>query len=215
MGCRGSDFDARIVSCSRLIERGRRETKSNQITAYMNRGAAYRAKGDFDRALADLDKALRLDPKSVHALTERASIYFAKGEFDRAISDYDAAISGQSQSPAAFYGRGEAYRAKNDFDRAIADYDKALQLDKDSRSLMPVGPELIAAREISTGRSPISTKPLKLDPKFGVNAYRSRRRLSGRGRFRSGHRRLRRGDPDRSQRCERLPQPGQRLSRQT
>lgn len=35
MGCRGADLDARIVSCSRLIERGRRETKSNQITAYI------------------------------------------------------------------------------------------------------------------------------------------------------------------------------------
>ena len=127
MGCRGSDLDARIVSCSRLIERGRRETKSNQITAYMNRGAAYRAKGDFDRALADLDKALRLDPNSVRALTERASIYHAKGEFDRAIADYDAAISGQSQSPAAFNVRGEDYRAKNDFDRAIADYDEAIR----------------------------------------------------------------------------------------
>ncbi len=127
MGCRGADLDARIVSCSRLIERGRRETKSNQITAYMNRGAAYRAKGDFDRALADLDKALNLYPKSARALMERASIYHAKGEFDRAIADYDAAISGQSQSPAAFYGRGEAYRAKNDFDRAIADYDEAIR----------------------------------------------------------------------------------------
>ncbi len=127
MGCRGANLDARIVSCSRLIERGRRETKSNQITAYMNRGAAYRAKGDFDRALADLDKALKLYPKSARALMERASIYHAKGEFDRAIADYDAAISGQSQSPAAFYGRGEAYRAKNDFDRAIADYDEAIR----------------------------------------------------------------------------------------
>ncbi|MGA9824784.1 MAG: magnesium-translocating P-type ATPase [Methylocystis sp.] len=127
MGCRGADLDARIVSCSRLIERGRRETKSNQITAYMNRGAAYRAKGDFDRALADLDKALNLYPKSARALMERASIYHAKGEFDRAIADHDAAISGQSQSPAAFYGRGEAYRAKNDFDRAIADYDEAIR----------------------------------------------------------------------------------------
>jgi tetratricopeptide (TPR) repeat protein len=127
MGCRGPDLDARIVSCSRLIDGGRRETKSNQITAYMNRGAAYRAKGDFDRALADLDKALKLYPKLARALMERASIHHAKGEFDRAIADYDAAISGQSQSPAAFYGRGEAYRAKNDFDRAIADYDEAIR----------------------------------------------------------------------------------------
>jgi tetratricopeptide (TPR) repeat protein len=97
MGCRGADIDSRIVGCTELIARGSRETKTNQIMAYINRGTAYRAKGDFDHALADLDKALQLDPKSTRALTERASVYYLKGEFDRAIADYDAVISAQSQ----------------------------------------------------------------------------------------------------------------------
>ena len=168
MGCRGSDFDARIVSCSRLIERGRRETKSNQITAYINRGAAYRAKGDFDRALADLDKALQLDPKSVHALTERAVIYFAKGEFDRAIFDYDAAISGQSRSSAAFYGRGEAYREKNDLDRAIADYDKALQIDKDSAAAHLGRAKAYRGKGVFDKALADFDEALKLDPKSAL-----------------------------------------------
>ena len=58
---------------------GVKETKRNQITAYINRGSAYRATDDFDRAIADLDKAVQLDPKSSLALTKRASIYHEKG----------------------------------------------------------------------------------------------------------------------------------------
>lgn len=91
-GCTGANVDARIVSCSKLITHGKRETKSDRITAYINRASGYRARGDYVRALADLDEALQLDPKSAPALLERASIYHVKGEFDRAIVDYDAAL---------------------------------------------------------------------------------------------------------------------------
>jgi hypothetical protein len=40
MGCRSADLDARIVGCTELITRGSRETKPNQIMAYINRGTA-------------------------------------------------------------------------------------------------------------------------------------------------------------------------------
>src|SRR5215475_14586267 len=46
-GCRNADRDVRIAGCTEIIARGRRETKRNRITAYVNRGSAYRAKGDF------------------------------------------------------------------------------------------------------------------------------------------------------------------------
>ena len=67
-GCRGGDRDTRIASCTKIISRGNRETKRNQIIAYINRGSAYRENGDFDHAIADLEKALKLDPKSATAL---------------------------------------------------------------------------------------------------------------------------------------------------
>ena len=105
--CRGADPDARIAGCTEIIARGSKETKRNQITAYINRGSAYRATDDFDRAIADLDKAVQLDPKSSLALTKRASIYHEKGDLDRAIADYDAAIAAQPKSAAAFYGRAK------------------------------------------------------------------------------------------------------------
>jgi Mg2+-importing ATPase len=134
MGCRGADLDARIVSCSQLIERGRRETKGDRITAYINRGTAYRAKGDLDRALADLDKALGLDPKSAPALTERASIYLAKGELDRAIADYDTALKLDKDSAAAHGGRARALRGKGYLEKALADFDEAVRLNPKSAS---------------------------------------------------------------------------------
>ena len=133
-GCSGADLDARIVSCSQLITRGKLETKSNRITAYINRASGYRAKGDYDRALADLDKALGLDPKSASALMERASIYLANGELDRAIADYDSALKLDKASVAAHVGRARAYRSKGDLEKALADFDEAVRLDPKSAS---------------------------------------------------------------------------------
>jgi Na+/H+ antiporter NhaD/arsenite permease-like protein/Tfp pilus assembly protein PilF len=131
--CRGGVSAARIAACTEILARGsKKETKRNQIAAYINRSSAYRATGDFDRAIADLDKALQLNPKSTLALIKRASIYQEKGDLDRAITDYNAALAAQPKSAAAFHGRGEAYRAKNDFDRAIMEYSTALRLDKNS-----------------------------------------------------------------------------------
>ncbi len=132
--CVGADIDARFVSCSQLIARGKRETKSNQIAAYISRASAYRAKGDYDRALADLDKALQLDPKSAPALLERASIYHVKGEFGRAIADYDRALKLDKDSAAALSGRARAYRGKGDLEKALADFDEAVRLDPKSAS---------------------------------------------------------------------------------
>src|SRR5271165_959930 len=133
-GCSGADLDARIVSCSQLITRGNQETKSNRITAYINRASGYRARGDYDRALADLYKALRLDPRSAPALAKRASIYHAKGEFDRAIADYDTTLKLDKDSAAAHGGRARAYRDKGDLEKALTDFDEAVRLDPKSAS---------------------------------------------------------------------------------
>ena len=127
--CVGADIDARIVSCSQFIARGKRENKSNQIAAYISRASGYRANGDYDRALADLDKALRLDPKSAPALLERASIYDVKSEFDRAIADYDTVLKLDKDSLAVRSGRARAYRGKGEFDKALANFNEAVRLD--------------------------------------------------------------------------------------
>ena len=128
--CRGGDPEARIAACTDILARGKKESKRNQIAAYINRSSFYRATGDLDRATADLDEALRLNPNSPLALQMRASISQEKGDLDRAITDYTASLAAQPKSAAAFYGRGEAYRAKGDFDRATADFDRALRFDK-------------------------------------------------------------------------------------
>lgn len=40
--CRGADPDARIAGCTEIIARESRETKRNQIAAYINRNVGYR-----------------------------------------------------------------------------------------------------------------------------------------------------------------------------
>src|SRR5262249_44494191 len=53
--CRGAGAEARIPNCSEIFAFGNRETKSNQIAAYVNRASANMAKGNLYQALADLD----------------------------------------------------------------------------------------------------------------------------------------------------------------
>ena len=117
--CVDADIDARIVSCSQFIARGKRETKSNQIAAYISRASGYRANGDYDRALADLDKALRTRSEIGASASERASIYDVKSEFDRAIADYDTVLKLDKDSLAVRSGRARAYRARESSTRRL------------------------------------------------------------------------------------------------
>jgi hypothetical protein len=39
-GCRSAGLDARIAGCTKVIARGSREIKRDQLTAYINRGGA-------------------------------------------------------------------------------------------------------------------------------------------------------------------------------
>jgi tetratricopeptide (TPR) repeat protein len=133
--CRGADPDARIVGCSEILARGKRETRRYQVEAYENRSSAHRAKGDIDRAIGDLDKALRLNPKSSRALTERASLYYAKGDLDRAIADYGKALLLDRNLALAYEGRAKAYRGKGELDKALADLGEAIARDPASASL--------------------------------------------------------------------------------
>lgn len=130
--CRAGDPEARIAACTDILARGKKESKRNQIAAYINRSSAYRAMGDLDRATADLGEALRLNPNSPLALRKRASIFQEKGDLGRAITDYTAALAAKPKSAEVYFGRGEAYRAKGDLDKALADFSEAARLDPKS-----------------------------------------------------------------------------------
>ncbi len=112
--CRDGAPEARIAACTEILARRSKQTKRNQLAAYINRSSAYQAAGDLGRAIADLDKALRLNPKSPLALTKRAAIHQEKGDLDRAIADYSSALRLDKNLPVAYRGRAKAYQAKGD-----------------------------------------------------------------------------------------------------
>jgi Na+/H+ antiporter NhaD/arsenite permease-like protein/Tfp pilus assembly protein PilF len=163
--CRGGEPDLRIASCTDILARGSRETKSHRIAAFLNRSSAYRAKGDLDRAIADLDNALQLNPKSPLSLTNRASAYQAKGDLDRAAADYTAVIALKPKSAAAFLGRAEIYRAKGELDCAIADYGTALRLDNKLAAAYAGRAKAYRAKQNLDKALADFDKSLMLDPK--------------------------------------------------
>jgi tetratricopeptide (TPR) repeat protein len=171
--CRGADPDVRIAGCTEVIARGSRETRRNQITAFINRSSAYRTKGDFGRAIADLDEALKLNPKLPLALTERASIYYTNGDFDRAIADYTSALRLNKNLMAAYSGRARAYRDKGDIDKALADFNEALRLDPSSASShLDRGTIYEAKGDLDRAIAEYS-QAIEQDPKFAA-AYNNR-----------------------------------------
>jgi monovalent cation:H+ antiporter-2, CPA2 family len=171
--CRGADPDARIAGCTEIIARKSRETKRNQIAAYINRSGGYRAKGDLDRAIADLDKALQLNAKSHRALTERASIYHAKGDLDRAIADYDRALRLDKNLAAAYGGRASAYLGKGELAKALADFGEAVRLDPQSASLYLDRAAIYLAKSNFDRAIADYDKAIERDPKLAV-AYNNR-----------------------------------------
>ena len=58
----------------------------------MTRGNAWYAKQDYDKAILDYERVLRLDPKSVDAVTSRGNARAAKKDYEHALRDFDEAV---------------------------------------------------------------------------------------------------------------------------
>ena len=85
--CSGSrDLDRTIRGCTRIIKRGKHESRKNRALAYAKRGYAYHKKGQTGRAIADYTKAIQLSPRYVKAYYNRGNAYRDKRQRDRAIA---------------------------------------------------------------------------------------------------------------------------------
>ena len=181
--CRDGAPEARIAACTEILARRSKQTKRNQLAAYINRSSAYQAAGDLGRAVADLDKALRLNPKSPLALTKRAAIHQEKGDLDRAIADYSSALRLDKNLPVAYRGRAKAYQAKGDLDKALSDFGEALRIDPHSAALYAErGATYQAQNNLDLALADFS-KAAEIDPTFSAaflnraNIYRGRQDL--------------------------------------
>ena len=87
-----ADPDRRIRGCTRIIKRGKRESRKKRSIAYNNRGVAYYNKGQTDRAITDYGKAIEINPRFAMAYNNRGNAYEKKKLRDQAIADYRAAL---------------------------------------------------------------------------------------------------------------------------
>src|SRR5262249_8980100 len=83
--------DARISSCTALIELGAKTPRSRAI-AYNNRGNAYNVKGEYDRAIADYAESIKADPNYAKAFNNRGAAYQKLGQLKLAVNDFDRSI---------------------------------------------------------------------------------------------------------------------------
>jgi len=132
----GTNLDAKIAACSRLIKvwSGKRQFGAARAGAHNTRGFAHLQKGQFDQAIADFTDAIRetarLSPKNAAAAyNNRGFTNHLRGQFDQAVADYTEAIRLDSSNGVGYTNRGNSWTSKGDYDRAIADHDRAIRID--------------------------------------------------------------------------------------
>ena len=135
--------------------------------AFGNRGMVWLKKGEIDRAIADFTEALRIDPQLYEACNNRGLAWLQKGELENAFADLNEAIRLKPDKRHAFYNRALCGGVCGEFEKSRADCDEALK---------------------SSCKSP---------SEFARCAQSPRHHLDLRGKYRTGHGRLRRSRPAR------------------
>src|ERR1700743_2092576 len=125
---RGSG-EEKIAACSRVIDRGDRESREERSGAFVARALVYSERGDYDLAIRDLDEATSVNPRNSIAFNNRGYNYGQKGDYDRAIRDYDESLQIAPRSALTLGNRAEALVSKGEYDRAITDLDSAAQIE--------------------------------------------------------------------------------------
>jgi tetratricopeptide (TPR) repeat protein len=122
------DRDRQLAGCSKVLDRGNRETATRRASAFNNRGGAHHDRGNLDAAMRDYDEAIRLSPRSPEAFFNRGIVHYDRGNFDAAMRDYDEAIRLNPRFAAAFINRGRVHYDRGNFGAALRDYDEAIRL---------------------------------------------------------------------------------------
>ena len=177
------------------------ERHPTEAFAFAMLGLVREDRQEHDLAIGNYNDAIRLDPQNAANFAGRASAFSSKREFDRAIADFDRAIQLDPKERTLLF-RTRAGRAprRRQYTQAIGDFSEAIWLDP-----------LFLSAYVNRGRAWQSKKEyakaivdynlaLRLDPKRQRFTACAARCWDGLKSYRQGGRRLRRGDPDRSQR---------------
>lgn len=95
---------------------------------YVTRSSVLGFSGRPAESMADLETALRLDPQSVHALTNRGLAHFNNGDFTSAAKDFDAAILLTPDDPSLYSFRSALRLQAGDKEGSEEDAETARKL---------------------------------------------------------------------------------------
>ena len=159
----------------------------------------------------DYDQAIQLDPKYANAYTTAASPTAPRATTTAPSRTTTRRSSSIRNTPSPSTTAASPTPTRGDYDRAIQDYDQAIQLDpKYANAYSNRGDAYYTKGDYDRAIQDYD-QAIKLDPKYADAYQQPRQRLLTQGRPRPRHRRLRPGDPARSDKCQRLRQPRPRL----
>jgi len=117
-----------IEACSRILDRGARNSIEVRVTAYRSRAWAFFMTSNRELSLSDYSSAIELAPKDSRLYTFRGMLHQDHGFEDLAFDDYSRAIelSPTDWMPLSF--RGNLYVKRGEFDTALIDYTSASEL---------------------------------------------------------------------------------------
>jgi tetratricopeptide (TPR) repeat protein len=119
--------DAGVAACSKLLARGSKLPKADQVIALLNRAVGHYAAQRYQESIDDNSAALSLDPKSAIGYSNRADGYFSTNRFQEAVQDYTAALELDNSLNGAYQWRGHSLFALGRYDESIKDFNVALQ----------------------------------------------------------------------------------------
>ena len=131
--CMGTKTVRIVPGCTKIIDRGDKETTEVLEKAFMRRGEQYtRSKTrNIDKAISDFTNALRLNPKSIKAYMRRGSAYQNSSRIKEAAKDLKKALSlkpDDRTASIAHHQLGLMHVEAKAYDKAIARLTKAVEI---------------------------------------------------------------------------------------
>lgn len=125
--CRGSDPDARMAACSRMIARGARTGRLNLAEAHNQRGVGYYQRGDLDSAIREVTEAIRISPQAVF-YNNRGGYLAHKGDWEKGLADLDRSIAMNPNNPNFRYNKGVELVRKGETSAGLSEFDQAIAM---------------------------------------------------------------------------------------
>ena len=105
--------------------------KTEQATAYFNRGRISSRMNNIDAAIADFNRTASIAPVFARTYLERGNCFQIKGDYLTAMTDYDRVIALGIPEPDlafVFLNRSAAFEAIGNFTYALMDANRAIEM---------------------------------------------------------------------------------------